>query len=528
LRQDPWATVDHLRSLTEPLDGTWHHIVFVQREDLSRDLYVDGTLDGVVIPAKPDTNPWNVNTTTLGGILRANPTHWLNGQLDDVATWNRALSEAEILEVATTGIPPFTPPAPPPLAIRSFNSDLPAVASGAPVSLRWDATKNVQVSIDQGIGDVTANTVSGLGSIAVTPNGTRTYTLTLTREGEAPITQQHTVTVIDQVEAGWILVDNFDRYAPGPIQQEGSPWADLTATGIAITNRNGNLMATPVNAGVAAVLQLRDLTIDLDQERTLFCRLMVADDNIDLSWNGVVGVSDRPFRFGTDIDNETDLGPAIYCVYDINAYPAFLGSANGWQGPVDIAPTPGIEDNTQSFYNIWIDITNGPFLIDGTADPSVSTNTGDIFTIYAQKDGDAAPREAIFTDYYSSRDPVGAPDVGLTQEALTRLIIGGRAPIGTEDITQQNMLFDDIYISSDGFLDTVPRPAGYSEPVTAADPPVMAIQKAGTNVEITWDYGVLESSATADGTFAPVSGAAPPSYNVTPTEQQMFYRVNGN
>jgi hypothetical protein len=519
-RQTPWATVDHLRSLTEPLDGTWHHIVFVQRDDGTRDLYVDGTPDGVVIPAK-EAGAWNVNTTTLGGILRANATHFLNGTLDDVALWNRALSPAEIQTVATTGIPPFTPPAPPPLAVRSFKADLPAVVSGGSVVLRWDVTKNAQVTIDQGVGDVTGDTISGLGAVEVTPNGTRTYTLTLTRAGEAPATAQTTVTVIDQVQPGWVLLDNFDRYEPGPIA-DGGVWFDLAAPRVVITNWNGNLVATPAGPSVVAVLKLNDLTIQEGEQRTLFCRMVVTDDFTD--WNAVVGLTDRPLRFGTDIDG-TDIGPAIYTFPD--AWPGFLAAANGAGAAVDassVANPPSIEDNTGVAWNIWIDVTNGPFT---PGDPN-PIDTGDRFTVYVQKDGDAAPRTAIFTDYMSSRNPVGAADVGFTQPYLNSVIIGGRNAGAYPQDTNQQILIDDLYLSTGGFNASIPRPFGYSEPVTAADPPVMSVGRSGANLQINWDYGVLESASTVDGSYTPVQGASAPSHTVTPAGQQMFYRVNGN
>jgi hypothetical protein len=212
-RQAGWTTVDHLKSEGEPLDGTWHHLAFVQEEDGGRALYIDGVRDPVEIPAKEEGS-WQVNSTTIGGILRANPTHWLTGMMDDVALWNRALSEAEIQMVVTNGTPvPFSKPQP--LAIRSFTADLPAVGAGDRVFLRWDVTKDTQVEIDQGVGNVTAQTVSGLGSVEVPIPATRTFALTV-RRGTESVTESVTVAAIGDVAPGWTLVDNFDRYPAGP------------------------------------------------------------------------------------------------------------------------------------------------------------------------------------------------------------------------------------------------------------------------------------------------------------------------
>ncbi|MFO1501548.1 MAG: hypothetical protein U1G07_24740 [Verrucomicrobiota bacterium] len=76
---------------------------------------------------------------------------------------------------------PFTKPQP--LAIRSFKADLPAVGVGDSVWLRWDVTKNVQVEIDQGVGD-TAKTVLGWAQSPVPATQSRTFTLTLKRGAE--------------------------------------------------------------------------------------------------------------------------------------------------------------------------------------------------------------------------------------------------------------------------------------------------------------------------------------------------------
>jgi hypothetical protein len=94
-RQAGWTTVEHIKSTSQPFDGTWHHLAFVQQEDGSRTLYVDGVADELEIPAKP-SGDWNVNDTTIGGILRTSASHWVTGLIDEVALWKRALSTAEL------------------------------------------------------------------------------------------------------------------------------------------------------------------------------------------------------------------------------------------------------------------------------------------------------------------------------------------------------------------------------------------------------------------------------------------------
>src|SRR5687768_5168039 len=107
-RQSPWPTVDHVRTTAEPLNGEWHHFAFVQQPDGARSVYIDGVLDDIALPAKPE-GAWRVNTTTIGGIVRANPTHWITGDIDDVALWKRALTADEVTMLSTNVTPaPFT------------------------------------------------------------------------------------------------------------------------------------------------------------------------------------------------------------------------------------------------------------------------------------------------------------------------------------------------------------------------------------------------------------------------------------
>ncbi|MBN2505906.1 MAG: hypothetical protein JXQ71_04355 [Verrucomicrobia bacterium] len=97
------APVNHLLSGLEAFDGAWHHIAWVDNNGYGR-IYVDGI---------PDTNevvyPRGVltpNVVTVGGLVRAEPSHWFTGSLDDVAVWSRSLSQAEIQQVMQHGLAP--------------------------------------------------------------------------------------------------------------------------------------------------------------------------------------------------------------------------------------------------------------------------------------------------------------------------------------------------------------------------------------------------------------------------------------
>ncbi len=502
-RQAGWTTVNHLRSVGQPLDGTWRHITFVQQEDGSRALYIDGVRDAVEIPAK-EPGAWQVNTTTLGGILRANPTHWLTGLLDDVGLWKRALSEAEIQQVFTTGVPiPFTKPQP--LTVRSFTADFPAVAAGDKVWLRWDVTKNVQVEIDQGVGDVTAQTVAGLGAIEVTIPVSRTFTLTL-RRGTETATAQVSVAAIDGIANGWSLVDNFDRYTEGLLNGQGG-WKDLDAVEWTVANVNGNLMAVATNNNATAVLRLGALAIPPGQQRTLFFRVYHANDEFAAA-QGMVALTDRNVRFGSDVGAAgNDIGPGAIVSNELG-WGLMLGGANGNGAFVEFYE-PILQ--FQTVYNVWVDIKNDLL----TPDPFSS---GDTYSIHVAKDGEAQ-RTTVISDYLSARGP-GAADVGFATDTLDKLILGALA---NHTADARLLFFDDLYLSKSGYLSTVPRPFGFTTPLPG-QPPSLSISRSGNQVTVSWSAGTLESAPAVTGPWTPVAGANSP-YTTPATEAARFYRA---
>ena len=176
IRQSGWTTVNHVTTTAQPFDDQWHQIVFVQQADGTRTIYIDGVADALAIPAKA-AGTFNVNDTTIGGILRASPGFWVTGLIDEVALWKRGLTSDEINLVRTNGVPHvFTRLLP--LEIKKFLADFPAVVQGDKVALRWEASKDASLSINPGIGDVSAQTQFGAGSLEVTMTNTTTFTLT--------------------------------------------------------------------------------------------------------------------------------------------------------------------------------------------------------------------------------------------------------------------------------------------------------------------------------------------------------------
>lgn len=98
---------NHLRTNTSPLDGNWHH-VGVTDANGAMNIYIDGVFDRTVTYTN---TAFNANILSLGALRRATDGSFFNGQLDEVAVWNRTLTAAEIASVAANGVPSFALPA---------------------------------------------------------------------------------------------------------------------------------------------------------------------------------------------------------------------------------------------------------------------------------------------------------------------------------------------------------------------------------------------------------------------------------
>ncbi len=94
--------------------------------------------------------------------------------------------------------------------IISFDG-APAIARpGSPTTLSWQIDPAASVAIDNGIGNVDGQTVTGVGSIDVTPTETTTYTLTSTRGSDVE-QRSFTVVFVDLALLWQIGVDNNDQ-----------------------------------------------------------------------------------------------------------------------------------------------------------------------------------------------------------------------------------------------------------------------------------------------------------------------------
>jgi hypothetical protein len=94
------GTINHPHSLVPAFDDAWRLITWTQDgNDVA--LYIDGVRDEInitsgVTPLVDEGAGFRLNTTSIGGIRRGNPSHWWSGAIDEVAMWDRALTESEV------------------------------------------------------------------------------------------------------------------------------------------------------------------------------------------------------------------------------------------------------------------------------------------------------------------------------------------------------------------------------------------------------------------------------------------------
>jgi hypothetical protein len=102
------SSTGHVYSLEEPFDDEWHHIAWVDENNVGT-LYVDGvedtTFDYSMQPA------FEADITSIGSVLRDTDCCNFTGNIDDVAIWSFLLSEDEIAALAN-GLSPLDIPIP--------------------------------------------------------------------------------------------------------------------------------------------------------------------------------------------------------------------------------------------------------------------------------------------------------------------------------------------------------------------------------------------------------------------------------
>ena len=502
LRQNGWPTFGHAYSAQQPFDGTWHHIAWVQ-DNRARTLYVDGIADSLEIPDQEE-GEWNLNDTSIGGILRASASHWVTGLIDDVAIWKRALSADEIQGVIDNGVPSAGGGNQRPLAINDFGAEFTSAAKGDSVVLTWDASADATLSINRGVGDVTANSDFGVGSVSVAVQESTTFTLTASRGAES-VSASIYVTVYDGVADGWTLIQNFETMEASSVNGQLRWKNPEGVTSVVDTGNAAFGQALALQGSALSAVLLGSKTIVEGEKATLFFR-MYGTEGTELGIQANVGLTEKPVRFIGDFDNE--VGPFVQ-MSDIEGFGLDIYAIDGFQGAAEWS---GSTVDYDEVYNVWMHVDNR------------NLDDGDKFTVFLQQVG--GDRVEAFKDYTSDRNPAGSTDLGLPGPDLDTLFVSshnGALELGS-------FMVDDFYISRGGFNDTEPHaPGAVSVIPESAEPEPEPVAGAISSIEVS-DAGIvinytgtLKSAGEVTGPYQAVQGAAGPSFKVTADQAQQFY-----
>ena len=155
--------------VTIPADGSTstHLAMALDKTNGRAHLYVDGELQGsrsftASLSDISDINNW------LGRSQYAGRVPYFKGTFEEFRIYSRALGEAEVQSSYQAGANKAAGP-----VIRAFTSATPRIAGGAQASITWIVEDASSITLDNGVGDVTAKT-----STAVAPAATTTYHLT--------------------------------------------------------------------------------------------------------------------------------------------------------------------------------------------------------------------------------------------------------------------------------------------------------------------------------------------------------------
>ena len=209
------------------LDNTWHHLVWVDSNGVTR-LYIDGTLDTTSL-RYTRSGTFTLDRTSIGAVVRAAVGNQFAGTLDEVATWNRALSYTEVQSIYTNGVPPPV-------------GALPVVITKQPVSRDVFAGDAVQFSVEAtGSSPIQFQWRKGNADIEDATNSTLIFVSALTNDaGSYSVRVSNAVTSTNSV-AATLIVYPLDNVTSGLIAHwpldivDGTTTPDLTTNGNHLT-----------------------------------------------------------------------------------------------------------------------------------------------------------------------------------------------------------------------------------------------------------------------------------------------------
>ena len=498
IRSTGTTTLNHTKGELEPLDGVdWHHIVWTQNGAESV-LYVDGVADtadfnlNAFAPTERFSGATAVNTTSIGGIRRGAPSHWITGLIDDVAIWKRTLSADEVTDLFTNGLPTDGGPVLP-LSIE-VSADRLTVARGEPAIITWAGNADATFSIE-GIGDVSAD--FGVGSVEAALTEDTTYTVTAAR-GDESISGSVSIKVREGIVPGWFILDDFDNWEAGGLAANTKVgrkefWTDPSPNpaGI-IKDFEGNQVLSMNEEGEETMFTLLQSQETKDGDgRTAFFRMRLNGSDNSFA-NFRVGLTNKSMRgdgFGGDTNG--DLGGFAIIQRADGDTNGTITTGDGEANDFEVVP--------DIWYKVWLDITNSP----GDSDDTIS--------IHIAEEG--GTRVTIAEDVVGDRGNVINHD---------RFYVAAKG----ENLGIESFYIDDVFVSVDGISDTDPldtddpnlaiRTRGIFNDVDSSGGPFV---KTLPILNIGQTNSLTITGATLSGADADLFTVSDPSGTLAPGEQ---------
>jgi hypothetical protein len=126
----------------EVTDGQWHHVVAISEHQVSTRIWVDGAL--VATGGAPTISNNGSPNLQIGGNPNAGGRDW-NGDVDDIAMWDRALTDEEIGELYTKGLAGV--PLSQQFVVNTLPTVGPATLTGETVAVTFTDSATSQVDI---------------------------------------------------------------------------------------------------------------------------------------------------------------------------------------------------------------------------------------------------------------------------------------------------------------------------------------------------------------------------------------------
>jgi hypothetical protein len=541
-------------------DGTWHNVTWettTNGTSTNYNVFVDGVLDTSFGTAGDLVTPaglWKLDTVGLFTLVRNGSAGFITGcAISGLAEWSRPLSTNEITNFMAIGIPGLVS-VQSPLTISQFTSDLYAVNQGSNAVLNWQANSDAtDISINNGVGDVFSISSCGGGNKTITVNGSTTYTLTVTR-GTNTVSQSLNINTVSGVAPGWNYLGGFNELpANAPLGNQGN-WQSLTSSpqtqvysfAEPLETVTGNHVLGMNGEPILSAALLGHLGQGQGGSNTLFFRFYIdssinsplSTDPTNAAFDYIpdcdvgVGLSDQTLFDVVSFAN-TNKGPAIRIIRDTSQ-----SFTPGSGGPIDLTADWGVDSgtgyswinsvdpnglNTNTVYNVWLDMWNGPY--------DATNNIATEYSLTIQVGGDAGMVSNLFTLQTSDAE-TNHP----TRTQAEAWIAVNKA----QSFQSTNAIrMDDFYLSSGGgFNHTIPVPEGsfvLGTPVQPASINITSVNAVGTSVTLNWSptpagtytYSVMRESTLNGSWTTIVTGLSAATYTDTsaPTTSG-YYRIS--